>query len=101
MSGVINKTLLGLLCGSLGFGVSQLTIVGDVRAHSVELTQIRNSLSEERRRTDDRIFELVGQMKDHLKLGTAILQNTESIIHQNERFLTFLSAQAKLPSTNP
>jgi len=61
---IVNKTLLGLLCGSLGFGASQLTVVSDVRVHSNELGNLRTSLADERNRTDQRIFHSL--LTDHL-----------------------------------
>jgi len=88
----VNKTLLGLLCGSLGFGLSQLTIVSDVRVHQVEILNLQKSFQEERKRTDDRIFEMVGQMKEQIRVNTQIVQQNQALISQNERFISILTA---------
>ncbi len=95
---LVNKTLLGLLCGSLGFGVSQLTIVGEVRVHSVELERMRAQMATESSRTDARIIEVLSQIKEQAKLSQAILETTRQVIQQNERFITFLAAQQHVPT---
>lgn len=95
---LVNKTLLGLLCGSLGFGVSQLTIVGEVRVHSVELERMRAQMATESSRTDARIIEVLSQIKEQAKLSQAILETTRQVIQQNERFITYLAAQQHVPT---
>ena len=95
--GLIDKTLLGLLCGSLGFGASQLTVISDVRVHANEIGNIRSAFADERKRTDDRIFQVVEQMKEHIRINTALLRQTEEIVAQNERYLAILAAQIKSP----
>jgi len=95
---LVNKTLLGLLCGSLGFGVSQLTIVGEVRVHSVELERMRAQMATESSRTDARIIEVLSQIKEQAKLSQGILETTRQVIQQNERFITYLAAQQHVPT---
>jgi len=91
---LINKTLLGLLCGSLGFGLSQLTIAGDVRVHAVEISGLKASFMDERRRTDERVAEILDQMKQQISVTTAILQSNQQLVMQNDRFISLLSAKA-------
>lgn len=91
----INKTLLGLLCGSLGFGLSQLTIASDVRVHSTQILNLRESFLEERQRTDARIFEMVAQMKEQIKVNVTIIQQSQQLISQNDRTIALLAALSK------
>ena len=92
ISCMVNKTLLGLLCGSLGFGLSQLTIATTVRAHDVEISNLRTAFKEERERTDARIFQLVEQIKEQNRMNSALLSHAQSLIVQNERVLSLLAA---------
>ncbi len=91
MKELVNKTLLGLLCGSLGFGVSQLTIAAEVRVHTTEIANVKHAFAEERTRTDARIFELVNQIKEQLRLNAQIVSQNQQLIAQNERYLSLLT----------
>lgn len=82
----INKTLLGLLCGSLGFGLSQLTVASEVKVHSNEISNILAMMKEERARTDARIFELVALLKENIGFN-------RTLIDQNREFLADLRAK--------
>ena len=60
--------VVGLVIGLLsGVGVVHVSIASDVKEHAVKITRIEKDMDGERDRTDIRIFELVGLVKEVLK----------------------------------
>jgi hypothetical protein len=86
---IINGILIGLFGASLGFGGSQMAVVGKVAAIEVHLTNLRSEFSEEKKRTDERIFKLADLFKNHNDL-------VKAAIEQTSRLLATIEAQNKL-----
>jgi hypothetical protein len=59
-SEIIITILVGITCGSLGFGVSQLLIVGEVKSTSRDVENLKEDFHAEQKRTDERIFAITG-----------------------------------------
>ena len=76
----VNKALLGLLCGSLGFGLSQLTVASEVKVHGRDIAVLHETVKDERARTDARIFELAALMKAQLGLQQALVDQNKELI---------------------
>lgn len=76
----IINILVGLLCGALGFGVSQLVIVAEVKKSSLRISQaekhieiLQAQMDRERDRVDDRIRMLVEVVNKVLDQGKELL----------------------------
>jgi len=66
---------IGLIIGILGtLGVSYATIIGDVREHQTRIAQIQRDVEMERGRTDQRIFEVAGLVKEVITSNRELLQ---------------------------
>jgi len=85
---IIGGILIGLFSLSVGFDISQIGIVTEVREHTVEIRQMKQSSTEERSRTDARIFqvaELIRAVIDADKERQKTLQEFIQILRvQNE-----------------
>jgi len=67
--------VIGLIIGILGtLGVSYATIIGDVREHNTKITQIQREVELERSRTDQRIFEVAGLVKEVISSNRELMQ---------------------------
>ena len=79
--------LISLCSGSVGFGISQASIVKQVTENTGEIHHlqkaddaIRAELLQERIRTDTRIFESVNLMKEILKASAEQAKQTTELI---------------------
>lgn len=83
---IVNKALLTILGGSLGFGLSQLTVTGEVKVHSVQLLALQEGFRLEQARTDARIFEVIKLVKENMELS-------HQLIDENRELIAFLKAR--------
>ena len=72
--------LLSITMFSLGFGVSQMTLASEVHVNSNRITTLERSIIDlhqadldEGHRSDTRIFEAVGLMKELVKQNTELI----------------------------
>ncbi len=70
---ILVALLIAALSSSIGFGVSQMTVIKDVTRNSADIAYLQKGDAEEHQRTDNRINEIVGQMKEQLKLNSEII----------------------------
>lgn len=71
--GFVNGVLLSIVSGSLGFGMSQLTIGGDVRTHTIEITQIQKQSDVDRESTTSQINKLIEAMTAQTKATSEVV----------------------------
>lgn len=101
-----------MLGGTLGFGVSQLTIVAEVKSSSVTLNHTIQSnrevherlmaeLEAERKRTDARIFEVVGQVREQMSVNRSIVDQNRELISQNKEMIALLRTTLSLKDFPP
>ncbi len=92
--------VLGLMCGSLGFGLSQLTIVGVVNQHDVKLGQLERDQDKEaaeRRQADYSVRQQIAEEREHTdKAITELVQLQRATIDQGKELITLLRVQNKL-----
>jgi hypothetical protein len=65
--------LIALCSGSMGFGVSQITVVRDVAQAKSDIGYLQKGDVEERQRADARVNMLADLMKEQLKLNTELI----------------------------
>ena len=72
--------VVGLIIGLLsGVGVVHVSLAGDVKEHGVKITRIEKDMDIERSRTDERVFELVGLVKEVLKTHQETMQDNREL----------------------
>lgn len=76
------KVLIAALGLTGGFGLSQLTVAGEVSKHAVEIINIRKELADERVRTDERIRNVANLMAE--------------MVRQNNEFINLLRVQNEI-----
>lgn len=77
----IRTITMSVLIGFLsGVGVMAMSINGDVREHSVLISRQSRDLEMEKARTDARVFELAGMIKDSNALVRASIEQTTRLI---------------------
>jgi len=59
--GIVGALIIGFLAG---VGAFQMAVAADVRAHTVKIERLEKDYESERNRTDTRIFEVVGLVKE-------------------------------------
>lgn len=85
----IIAALVGIATFFIGFGVSQMMFAirmsRHIEANKTEITNIKKDLSEEKKRTDSRIFEVIDLVKE-------LIKHQDTIIGQNQVFIAELKA---------
>lgn len=89
MNKIAVPVLLSLLSLSVGFGASQLAIVGEVKGHSVEIAQIK----EQARQIQDQ-SKLDREITDARINKVADLLN--EMIRQNQELISLIRAQNQI-----
>jgi hypothetical protein len=66
--------LIALCSGSLGFGISQMSVIPEVRANKISLENLKDERVEDKKQVDVRISELVGLMNTNMKLNSDLIE---------------------------
>jgi len=97
---IVRQILIGLTCGSLGFGTSQLTIVEKVSAHEVricEMAKAQDVESTERHAADDFTRSEISDERSHTdKAITELVALVRQDMAQSQEIVTLLKVQNQL-----
>lgn len=74
MNRITSSVLAGFFGVLLGFSVSQVSVGNEVREHTVRIQALEKLSVEERKRTDDRIFEVAALVRETISLNKEFIQ---------------------------